>query len=83
MRIYLRTATERAFPPTALLEPVFTFDLDAEVRAGVRNLYRYLRAHNHGPASARAIVLRITRCGTVVNVDYIAWPRHPQYRATA
>lgn len=79
MRLYLRTARERAHPPTALLEPTFTFDLDDDLRAGVRNLYRYLRAHDHGPASARAMVLQITRCGTVADVDFIAWPRHPQH----
>ena len=82
MRIYLRTATERAFPPTALLEPVFTFDLDADLRSGVRNLYRYLRGH-HTAATSRALVLQITRAGTVAAADFIAWPRHPQYRATA
>lgn len=78
MRLYLRTARERAHPPTALLEPAFTFDLDDDLRAGVRNLYRHLR-RAHGPAAARAMVLQITRCGTVADVDFVAWPRHPHY----
>lgn len=80
MKLYYRTALERAFPPPALVEPTVTFDLDENLRAGVRNLYRYLRAHDHSPADARAMVLQITRCGTVGDVDFIAWPRHPQYR---
>lgn len=79
MRLYLRTARERAFPPTALLEPVFVFDLDEDMRAGVRNLYVTMRAQGHRAEEARAMVLQITRCGAMVDVDFIAWPRHPQY----
>ena len=80
MRLYLRTAEQRTHPPTALIEPVFTFELDEDLRVGVRSLYRYLRRHHHKPASARATVLQITRCGLTASVDFIAWPRHPHYQ---
>ena len=77
VKLYYFPAEARNDCPPAGLEAMLVCDLDRDHRLGYRRLYRQLRQYGNAAIKCRHMIIDILRATKPSQVEYVAWPRHP------